>query len=368
MSAGSEPVDVIGMERPELRAWVQTLGEPAFRGDQIFAWLHQRRAASFLEMTDLPAAFRARLEETAHITRLPVLRRQVDPKDGTRKYLFQLGDGETVETVLMRYRHGYSVCVSTQVGCRMGCRFCASTLGGRVRNLETAEIVAQVLEVQRDLDAEQGRVGHVVVMGMGEPLENYEAVTRFLRIIHDPRGLGIGWRHMTVSTCGLVPEIRRLADEGLPVTLAVSLHAPNDYVRRQIMPINARYPVAQLMDACRYYLERTGRRISFEYIMLADVNDHPELARELLILLKGLKCHVNLIPYNPVAERPFRTSPPQRIQVFRQVLERGGIPVTVRRSLGRGIDAACGQLRRAAMREKAVHAPAAGPPPGSRSP
>lgn len=363
MTAGGETIDVIGLERADLRAWVQSLGEPAYRGDQIFEWIQRRRVTSFGAMTNLPAAFRRRLEDLARITPLTTLRRQVDPVDGTRKFLFQLPDGETVETVLMRYEHGYSICVSTQVGCRMGCRFCASTLGGRVRNLTAAEIVGQALEVQRRLDAEEARLGHVVVMGMGEPLENYEATTRFLRIIHDDRGLGIGWRHITVSTCGLAPEIRRLADEGMPVTLAVSLHAPNDYVRRQIMPVNTRYPTAELMDACRYYGERTGRRISFEYIMLDGVNDDPELARELVILLDGMKCHVNLIPYNPVAERPFRASPPERIRAFREVLERAGLPVTVRRTLGRNIDAACGQLRRAAMRERA----GAGAGAGSRS-
>src|SRR5690606_3980148 len=232
--------------------------------------------------------------------------------------------------------------------------------------LTAAEIAGQALAVQRDLDAEGARLGHVVVMGMGEPLENYEATTRFLRIVHDERGLGIGWRHLTVSTCGLVPEIRRLAGEGMPVTLAVSLHAPNDYVRSRIMPVNARYPVAALIDACRDYVERTGRRISFEYIMLDGVNDDPELARELLILLDGLKCHVNLIPYNPVPERPFRTSPPERIRAFRAVLERGGVPVTVRRTLGQRIDAACGQLRRAAMRERAGVGAGVGEPRGAR--
>ncbi|HEX6987869.1 MAG TPA: 23S rRNA (adenine(2503)-C(2))-methyltransferase RlmN [Bacillota bacterium] len=360
---GDQRIDLAGLERHQVRAWARDLGEPAYRGDQIFEWIHRRRVTSFAGMTNLPLALRERLERLARIQAPVTLRRQVDPVDGTRKYLFQLEDGETVETVLMAYEHGYSICVSTQVGCRMGCRFCASTVGGRVRDLLAGEIVGQALAVQRDLDAERARLGHVVVMGMGEPLENYEATTRFLRIIHDDHGLGIGWRHMTVSTCGLVPEIRRLAGEGLPITLAVSLHAPNDYVRMRIMPVNARYPVAALIDACRYYVEHTGRRITFEYIMLDGVNDDPELARELLILLDGLKCHVNLIPYNPVAERPFRTSPPERIRAFRDVLERGGLPVTVRRTLGQGIDAACGQLRRAAVRQRVGAGPGAGRSP-----
>lgn len=362
MDETQAPVDLAGRERDELARWLESLGEPRYRGEQVFEWIHRHRAVSFEDMTNLPRDLRRRLSGLARIRVLTPLRRQVDPLDGTRKFLFGLPDGETVETVLMRYEHGHSICVSTQVGCRMGCRFCASTIGGRVRDLTPAEIVAQALEVQRDLDPEGERISNVVVMGMGEPLENYDATVRFLRIVHDPRGLGIGWRHMTVSTCGLVPQIRRLADEGVPVTLAVSLHAPNDYVRSKIMPVNVRYPVPELIEACRYYVERTGRRITFEYIMLAEVNDDPELARELRILLGDLKCHVNLIPYNPVPERPFRTSPPERVDAFRDVLERGGIPTTVRRTLGQNIDAACGQLRRSAVREAAGRGKGAGAP------
>ncbi|HEY8450022.1 MAG TPA: 23S rRNA (adenine(2503)-C(2))-methyltransferase RlmN, partial [Bacillota bacterium] len=257
-SVDNELLELPGLERAEVTERLRALGEPAYRGTQVFEWVHRHRVASFEAMTNLPKALRSRLEAVFRLEVLNLVRRQVDPVDGTRKYLFSLvRDGETVETVLMRHRHGNSVCVSTQVGCRMGCRFCASTLGGRVRNLSAAEIVAQLLGVQRDLDDEGARVSHVVVMGMGEPLENYDATLKFLRIAHDPHGLGIGWRHFTVSTCGLVPEIRRLADEQVPVTLAISLHAPNDFLRSRIMPVNLRYPIGSLIDACREYVAKT---------------------------------------------------------------------------------------------------------------
>lgn len=344
-----EKLMLLGRERCEIEAFMESLGEPAYRGRQLFQWIHKKRVFDFHAMSNLPLQLREKLSQRCKIEPLETRRCQLDPVDGTRKYLFSLTtDNETIETVLMKHRHGYSLCVSTQVGCRMGCRFCASTLGGKVRNLTAAEIVGQVLTVQQSLDQEQLRISHIVVMGMGEPLENYDATLKFLKIIHDPEGLGIGWRHMTVSTCGLVPEIRRLADEKLPITLAVSLHAPNDFLRRQIMPISVRYPMEQLMDACKYYIEKTGRRISFEYIMLADTNDHEEHARELASLLSGLNCHVNLIPLNPVAERPYRASSPQKIKKFAGILTGFGIPTTVRRNLGRRIDAACGQLRRRA--------------------
>lgn len=337
----------------ELTAW----GQPAFRGRQVFEWIHKHRVFDPQAMTNLPKTLRADLAANAIWRPLERIARQVDPIDGTRKYLFRLAlDQETVETVLMRHEHGLSLCVSTQVGCRMGCRFCASTIGGRVRNLTPGEVIAQALAVQNELDASGERISHVVVMGMGEPLENYDATVRFLRLAHHPLGLNIGWRHLTVSTCGLVPEIRRLAEERLPITLAVSLHAPNDYLRNRIMPVNARYPIADLIAACRDYVAATGRRITFEYIMLQDVNDHPELARELLLLCEGLKCHVNLIPYNPVPGRPFAASTPERIAAFRDLLVRGGMSVTIRRTLGQEIDAACGQLRRARMRREPIQA------------
>lgn len=358
--AGPEPVSTIagraallGMTQAQLEGFMASLGEPRYRARQVFQWLFRHRAADFQAMTNLPAALRTLLEERAVIDVAQLILSQEDPDDGTRKFLFRLlADGETVETVLMRYRHGFSLCVSTQVGCRMGCRFCASTMGGKVRDLTAAEIVQQVVSVQRALDPAGERIGSIVVMGMGEPLENYDNLVRFLRIVNDPEGLGIGLRHITVSTVGLVPAIRRLAEEGLPVTLAVSLHAPNDYIRSQIMPINVRYPLAQLMHACRDYVAKTGRRISFEYIMMDGVNDHPELARELAVLVGDLLCHINLIPYNPVPDRPYKPSPPRRMQVFRDILRRAGLQVTIRRTLGRKIEAACGQLRRRALAEK----------------
>lgn len=340
-------MELTGFDRAELETLMTGWGEPAYRGRQLFEWIHGKRATSFDAMTNLPRDLRERLATQCTIQPLVMRNRQVDPVDGTRKYLFALTtDNETVETVLMKHHHGYSLCVSTQVGCRMGCRFCASTLEGRVRNLNVAEITGQALAVQRELDQEGKRISHIVIMGMGEPLENYEATLKFIRLVHDPSGLGIGWRHITVSTCGLVPEIRKLADEGVPVTLAVSLHAPNDPIRTRIMPVNVRYPVNQLMEACRYYVEKTGRRISFEYIMLAGVNDQREHALELSQLVKGVNCHVNLIPFNPVAERPFQSSSPQQVEYFASVLRSEGIPTTIRRNLGRNIDAACGQLRR----------------------
>lgn len=340
--------DLKSMTRAELRSFLERLGEPGYRADQVFRWLHARAVTSFAAMTDLPKELRARLEDEAVITELRVLERQEDAADGTVKFLLGLPDGEAVEAVILRYRHGITVCVSTQVGCRMGCLFCASTVGGLVRNLTAGEMVEEVLVAERHLRAEgSGRVSRVVLMGIGEPLENYDAVLRFIRLIHEPAGLGISYRHVTLSTCGLVPEMRRLAGEGLPITLAVSLHAPNDEVRARLMPVARRYPVTEVVAAGAEYAERTGRRVTFEYALVEGVNDLPELARELARLLRGVLCHVNLIPLNP-SGRGLRGSPPERVRAFKEALERFGIPVTVRRELGAGIDAACGQLRRRA--------------------
>jgi 23S rRNA (adenine2503-C2)-methyltransferase len=384
---GQPLIDVKGMLPAELGALCASWGEPAYRGRQLFAGLHGRGARTFGAITVLPTPLRRRLEAVATPQVFRLLARRADPADGTVKYLFGLDDGETVETVLMRYRFGYSACVSSQVGCRMGCRFCASTIGGRVRNLTAGEMAEQVVALNRELgdarlrgdpeafppgdgaDAAEGdpaagppgpgarfdRVGRVVVMGMGEPLENLEAVLRFLRLIHEPEGCGIGWRHMTVSTSGLVAGIDALAEARMPVTLAVSLHAPNDELRDRLVPLNRRHPLAELLAACRRYVRATGRRITFEYVLLGGVNDLPEHARELARLLRGLQCHINLIPYNPVPERPFRASTPAATERFRGLLRGAGVPATVRRQLGLGIDAACGQLRR---REAPAHAPA----------
>lgn len=355
--AATGAVDWLGLLPAELEGLLAGMGEPAYRGRQIFAWLHGRQVTDFAQMTDLPKALRQRLA-AAGGPAVPALRRlQVDPVDGTRKYLLELADGQLIETVLMRHRYGLSLCVSTQVGCRMGCRFCASTIGGLVRNLAAGEMAGQLLVANRDLAPRGERVSHVVLMGIGEPLENYEAAVRFIRLAHEPRGAGIGYRHITVSTSGLVPGIRRLAREGLPVTLAVSLHAPNDDIRSYLMPVNRRWPIAEVLDACREYVELTGRRVTFEYVLLEDVNDRPEHARELAERVGGLLCHVNLIPWNPVSERPFRAPGPERVRAFYEELASRGVPVTVRRELGQRIDAACGQLRR---REVAGRARAAG--------
>lgn len=330
----------------ELEDWFAGLGEDRFRGRQVFRWLHRRAACSFAEMTDLPRELRQRLEGEATPGCALVLRRQEDPRDGTVKFLVGLEDGQAIEAVRLRYRFGFSVCVSTQAGCRMGCVFCASTVGGRARDLSPGEMVEEVLVAERDLGG-RGHVSRVVLMGIGEPLENYAAVVKFLRLLHEPEGLGLSYRRMTLSTCGLVPGIRRLAGEGLPVTLAVSLHAPEDELRSRLMPVNRRYPLAELLPACEEYARRTGRRVTFEYALIDGVNDDPELARALARRLRGMSCHVNLIPLNP-SGRGLRGSPPERVEAFRAVLERAGVAVTVRRELGTGIDAACGQLRRAA--------------------
>lgn len=344
-----ERVDLKEMNLAEMEAFFASLGEPRYRAEQVYRWLHRRAVRDFSEMTDLPRPLRDRLEESATVGVLDVVARQADPEDGTVKLLLRLPDGETVEAVLLRYRYGHTVCLSTQVGCRMGCAFCASTVGGLVRDLTAGEMVEQVLAAQRELFSREGgaeaRVSRAVLMGIGEPLENYEAMVKFMRMLHEPVGMGMSYRHMTLSTCGLVPAIRRLAGEGLPVTLAVSLHAPNDELRGRLMPVNRRYPLAELLPACAEYAERTGRRVTFEYVLIDGVNDLPELARELGRVLRGIPCHVNLIPLNP-SGRGLRGSTPERVRTFRAALKRSGVAVTVRRELGTGIEAACGQLRR----------------------
>ncbi len=334
----------------ELTGVLAAQGEPAYRARQLFAWIHGRGARGFDEMTSLPRSLRERLAEIADLGLLTPVSRQEDPRDGTVKFLLRLNDdaGNTVETVRMTYSYGYSACVSSQVGCHIGCRFCASSIGGLIRNLTAAEMIEQLILLNRDLAVRdpQARIARVVIMGMGEPMENLTEVLRFLRLAHEPEGCGIGWRHMTVSTSGLVPGIEALAAEDLPITLAVSLHAPNDEVRNRLMPINRRYPLGQLMPACRRYAEATGRRLTFEYVLIGGVNDLPEHARELARLLRGMLCHVNLIPLNPVAGRGLEPSPPQAMAAFQRILREGGVAATLRRQLGTAIDAACGQLRR----------------------
>lgn len=328
----------------ELRAQLVALGQPAFRAKQVFAWLH--KGAAFEEMRNLPKALREALAQ-AYVD-MPLSIHQVFPsqRDDTVKFLFSLGDGHLVEGVLMHYHYGYTLCISTQVGCRMGCRFCASTLEGCVRNLSAGEMLAQVLLANRYL-AGQGHVGHVVMMGSGEPLDNYLESVRFLRLVNHSEGLGLSLRNISLSTCGLVPQMRQLAGEGLPITLSVSLHGPNDAIRSQLMPIANRYPMEQLMHATRAYVQQTGRRVVFEYALVDGLNSQPCHAQELASLVGGLQCHVNLIPLNPVKEiGSLRPADRATVDAFLQVLEKRHISATCRREMGTDIGGACGQLRR----------------------
>ena len=336
------------LTREEIGDILKELGQPAFRAGQIFTWLH-KGVRSYEEMTNLPKNLRQILAEKYPICPPKVVRRQESSRDGTIKYLWELSDGNCVETVLMRYRYGNTVCISTEVGCPMGCAFCASTLGGLVRRLEPFEMLDQVLFTQVDSGLP---VSHIVLMGIGEPLDNFDNVMRFLELVNSPEGMNISMRHISLSTCGLVPKIDQLAKRKLQLTLSVSLHAPNDQIRSTIMPVNRAYPMDELLAACRRYYDATSRRISFEYAMINGVNDRESDAQELLRRLKGLPAHFNLIPLNHVEESPLKPSTKAAVARFQQILEDGGIPTTVRRTLGGDIDASCGQLRRKYNREK----------------
>jgi len=345
VSASALP-DLRGLLLPDLEALVERLGEPRYRGRQIARWLYVRGAAAVDEMTDLPRAFRDRLAAGARIGTLAVRRTQEAPDESATKFLVALEDGQTVECVRMRFADGRrSACISTQVGCAMGCAFCATGLGGFSRNLSAGEILGQFLLIRA---YGRTRLSNVVFMGMGEPLANYEATVRAVRVLAAPYGMGIGMRHITVSTVGLVPQIRQLARERLQMTLAVSLHAPADALRDQLVPVNQRYPLAELMAACRDYIEATGRRLTFEYVLIEGVNDGPGEARALARLLAGVRCHVNLIPLNPVDGIAYRRPPMARVRVFASAVRSAGLPVTVRIERGVEIQAACGQLRLAA--------------------
>lgn len=333
-------IQLRGWEPEKIKNWLKERNESGFRGDQIFSWT-QKGVRHFDEMTNLPKLLRAVLSENFILDNVRIAKALLS-KDGTKKFLLVLRDGEMVEAVLMKYKHGYTLCVSTQVGCQMGCTFCASTLGGRVRQLETAEMVGQILEIQRE---EKVRIGHVVLMGSGEPLDNYEAVLSFLRLLNNEKGLHISMRNITVSTCGLVPEILALSKENIPITLAVSLHAIEDEDRNVLMPVNRRYGISELLFACEKYTNSTGRRITFEYALISGKNDSRLQARALAKKLKGFLCHVNLIPINPVKERDYTASSQKRILEFQKELKNAGIQTTVRRELGSDINAACGQLR-----------------------
>ena len=327
---------------PELTATIKELGQPAFRGKQVYTWLH-KGVRSYEEMSNLPKSLRDVLQEKYPIYAPEVVRKQESKKDGTIKYLWRLADGNCVETVLMRYHYGNTVCISTEVGCRMGCAFCASTLGGLVRRLEPHEMLDQVLFTQIDSGLP---VSHIVLMGIGEPLDNFDNVMRFLELVNSPEGMNISMRHISLSTCGLVPKIDELAKKKLQISLAISLHGPNDEIRNKIMPVNKAYPIDVLLDACRRYYDETSRRIHFEYAMIDGVNDSESCARELLRRLKGLPAHVNLIPLNHVEESPLKPSSRGAVAKFQKILEDGGVTATVRRTLGGDIDASCGQLRR----------------------
>ena len=330
------------MTQAEIGQVLKELGQPAFRAKQVFTWLH-KGVKSYEEMTNLPKSLRDLLAEKYPLCVPEVVRKQQSQKDGTIKYLWKLSDGNCVETVLMRYHYGNTVCISTEVGCRMGCAFCASTLGGLVRKLEPFEMLDQVLFTQVDSGLP---VSHIVLMGIGEPLDNFDNVMRFLELVNHPEGMNISMRHISLSTCGLVPMIDKLAEKKLQLTLSVSLHAPSDEIRNTIMPVNKAYPTEELLAACRRYYAATNRRISFEYAMINGVNDTEEAAKLLIKRLKGLPAHMNLIPLNHVEESPLKPSTRPAVQRFQQLLEDAGIPATVRRSLGGDIDASCGQLRR----------------------
>lgn len=336
-------IDIRSLRLEELQAMFLEHGLPKFRAAQVYKWLQQRGVASFDEMTDLSKDLRASLAESFEIRNTEIAIRRVSKIDGTIKYLFRLNDGEMIESVLMKYHHGYSICISTQVGCKMGCTFCATGKSGFSRDLMPSEMISEIQTAQRDIGE---RISNVVLMGMGEPLDNYKNVLRFLELVSSENGLNIGMRHISLSTCGLVDRIYDLADKKLQLTLSVSLHAPNDEIRSRTMPVNRKWNVEELLKSCRYYSDRTGRRISFEYAMISGVNDSDDCAYELASRLHGIISHVNLIPINDVTGTGYSKSKEDRLRKFSAILERKGITATIRRTLGSDIEASCGQLRR----------------------
>ena len=339
----SDKIDIKSLNQKELISFLEELGEKAFRAKQIYQWIHEKRVDTFEEMTNISKKLIETLNEKAYLTSLKKEEVQISKLDGTRKYLFLLEDGNVIESVLMRYKHGNSVCISSQVGCRMGCRFCASTLDGLVRGLTAGEMIDQIYQIGKDIGE---RISNVVVMGTGEPLDNYDNLLKFIELLTDEHGINISQRNLTVSTCGIVPRMRQLADEKLAITLALSLHASNQEKRLELMPVANKYEIGEVIDACKYYFEQTGRRITFEYSLVGGVNDTDEDARELSQLIRGINCHVNLIPVNPIKERDYVQSNAKVIEAFKNKLEKAGINATVRREMGRDIDGACGQLRK----------------------
>lgn len=355
MEESTNKIDLLSLDKDELTKFFIQIGEPKYRASQLFTQMHKGLLLD--EMTNISKVLKAKISEIASYTLPTVEQKLVSALDGTVKYLFGLSDGNCIESVIMRYEHGITICISSQVGCRMGCRFCASTIDGRIRNLEPSELLGQIIAAERDLGE---RISNVVMMGIGEPLDNYDNVIKFLRLIGDPDGLNIGYRHISLSTCGIVPKIKELQKENLPITLSISLHAANNEKRSEIMPINRKYNIDELLDACRTYFAATGRRISFEYTLISGKNDSVGDAEELASLLNSklrtksssMPIHVNLIPVNEVDERDFVHSGKKAIAAFAQTLEKRGIRATVRRKLGSDINASCGQLRRNSMKQK----------------
>lgn len=341
--------DIKSLTLSELTQEMESIGEKKFRVAQIYSWLHERLVDDFDEMTNLSKGLREKLKENYELPHLTLVRVQTSKIDETSKFLFRLSDGNVIESVLMKYHHGNSVCISSQVGCRMGCRFCASTLDGLTRNLRPSEMLDQIYRIQRSTGE---RVSNVVVMGSGEPMDNYDNLIRFIRLLSDENGLNISQRNITVSTCGIVPKILELAEEGLSITLALSLHAPDDETRKTLMPIANSYSLSEVLPACREYYKKTGRRLTFEYSLVQGVNDNLDEAKRLTALLKDMQGHVNLIPVNPIKERDFKQSNRDAIDAFRGYLEKHGINVTIRREMGRDIGGACGQLRKSYLSEE----------------
>ena len=341
--------DIRSYDFEELKREMEVIGEKAFRAKQIYEWLHVKLVDSFEEMTNLSKNLRDKLDQAYRIPMVRMLERQVSQIDGTNKFLFELEDGHVVESVLMKYKHGNSVCISSQVGCRMGCKFCASTIGGLERNLLPSEMLGEIYQIQK-ISGE--RVSNIVVMGSGEPLDNYENFVKFVRLLSDDKGLNISQRNITISTCGIVPNMKRLAEEGLQITLALSLHGSTQEKRKVLMPIAYKYELPDVLAGCDYYFEKTGRRITFEYSLVHGVNDRDEDANELIEILKPRNCHINLIPVNPIKERSFEKPSRKSAENFKNKLEKNGINVTIRREMGSDIDGACGQLRRRYVERK----------------
>ena len=336
-------MDLKSMTLQEMQEYMESIGEKKFRAKQIYEWFHKHLALSLDEMNNVPKKLKEKIEQTQEIYDVKPVDCFISKIDGTRKYLFELYDGNIIESVLMKYKHGNSVCISSQAGCRMGCRFCASTLDGLVRGLRPSEMIDQIYQIGKDIGE---RISNVVVMGTGEPLDNYDNLLRFIELLTDENGINISQRNLTVSTCGLVPRMRQLADEKLSITLALSLHASNQEKRKALMPVANSYDIHDVVDACKYYFAQTGRRVTFEYSLVGGVNDTAEDAAELSALVHGMNCHINLIPVNPIKERDYVQSNKGVIEAFKNRLEKNGINVTIRREMGRDIDGACGQLRK----------------------